>query len=198
MDYFNHFNENYNENFDEDEDSVWLRNMIETPYQKEPTIVEQQALSVFNFHLYPERYRTLEEPVRTFVKARKPKATSISEVPLFITWTVDPKKQLSYDFIKKAYMRKLRSLIQSEPKKLIFSVEHLESNMHVHMFLLSSQKLRSEMIQWNIGKVNKQIAKGDDQEIKAYLCKENPYCDLSGLSEAEAMSKSEKYFLDLF
>jgi len=197
MDYYNHFmkNETYEE---EDETERWLRLMREIPYQTELTILEKISESIFDFHMHPERYRTLEEPVRTFSKARKPKASSISEVPLFITWTVDPKKQLSYDFIKKAYMRKLRSLIQAEPKKLIFSVEHLESNMHVHMFLLSSQKLRSEMIQWNIGKVNKQIAKGDDQEIKAYLCKENPYCDLSGLSEAEAMSKSEKYFLDLF
>lgn len=129
---------------------------------------------------------------------QRSKKNSISGVPLFLTWTVDPKKNKAISYILKYMTRKIRCLVQLKPKKLQIGVEHIKSNLHFHMYLESTEKLRTEHLLWGLGIVNKQKAKGTDGEITSYLCKENPLCDLNGLEEAEAMQKWFSYCSNLF
>lgn len=144
----------------------------------------------------------LEEEKKTQLHSSKPKkikirGDAISFVPLSLTWTVDPKKGYSTIDVLNAMKRKIRSLVQRKPESLIVTIEHMKTNLHFHMYLKSSiQKFRSEQLTWELGYVDRQITKVPENWM-GYLVKENPFIDLSGLNEAEAMHQWETYVSDL-
>jgi hypothetical protein len=113
---------------------------------------------------------------------------SKSFVPLFITWTVDPKLGLSYDFIIRSFAKKILSLNNCGLEYCISTVEHPQSNIHFHTCMKSSGKIRSEHLEWTCGKVNVQQAKGSKEECLTYMSKETPSFDCI-ISGAEALPK---------
>lgn len=117
-------------------------------------------------------------------RCRKKKSAD-KEYRYFITWTVNPNAKIprqsetTYDDLIEKVRSSFNNFLSRHKKLQISEVwhceEHIDTNFHIHSYVKANECLKKSVFtnysKW--GNIDKQKAKGSDEDIEAYLGKES-------------------------